>query len=355
MKKIFFVAALLCASMMANAADYCDAAITSRDGNSATVTMRLVAGTTYEFSITTAGNIVSFNAAGSNLYAEKDGVGGYHISEYLEQNGNTLSVQFSSSVAPRIYANDLFIVLEGHGEDQFIIPTDASWAACGELKTDPELSINATEKTLDAATHETFQLTANRKGNGAISFQSKNEGIATVSNNGLVTAVGRGTTQIEVSCAETETYAIGIQYLTLTVTGPINWDALNWLTNGTDKYKLSSNPEIPDGFGGKKIEGENLWIGFPSAEWGDNSGIEHSTLGAGVSFPLSQFTKKVNEFNFICAGVTYAISLYYADGTATGMEEIQNTEYRVQKVIENGQLVIVKNDVRYDVTGAQIK
>ena len=93
MKKIFFVAALLCASMMANAADYCDAAITSRDGNSATVTMRLVAGTTYEFSITTAGNIVSFNAAGSNLYAEKDGVGGYHISEYLSR-GNVVPFLF---------------------------------------------------------------------------------------------------------------------------------------------------------------------------------------------------------------------------------------------------------------------
>ena len=92
--------------------------------------MTLVSGNIYEFSITTEDNIQSFNAAGSNLYCEKDGVGGYHMSEYLVQNGNTLSMQFESSQKPHIYADALFIVLEGIGEDLFSIPTDADWDAC---------------------------------------------------------------------------------------------------------------------------------------------------------------------------------------------------------------------------------
>lgn len=135
MKKLTLLFALLCASMMGWAADYCNTVITSEQGHNATVTMRLVSGTTYEFSITTVDNITSYNA-GSNFYADKDGVGGYHISEHLSQNGNTLSVQFASSAKPRIYANDLFIVLEGT-ENQFKIPMDASWAACAGMSSDP--------------------------------------------------------------------------------------------------------------------------------------------------------------------------------------------------------------------------
>ena len=128
MRKLTFLFALLCVSVMGWAVDYCNTVISSVQGNEATVTMRLVSGTTYEFSITTVKNITSFNT-GSNFYANKDGEGGYHVSENLTRDGNTLSVQFTSTSTPSIYANALFIVLEGT-ENQFNIPTDASWAAC---------------------------------------------------------------------------------------------------------------------------------------------------------------------------------------------------------------------------------
>lgn len=39
----------------------------------------------------------------------------------------------------------------------------------------------------------------------------------------------------------------------------------------------------------------------------------------------------------------------------TAIESVQHSAISVQKVIENGQLVIIKNGVRYDVTGAQMK
>lgn len=356
MKKIFLILALFGASLSSFAADYCEAAIQSVQERNATVTMRLVSGTLYEFSITTADNIVSFNAAGSNLYANKDGVGGYHISEYLIQNGNTLSVQFESSVTPSIYANALFIVLENQGENQFNIPMDASWAPCGAAKSDPALALNATEKTLDASTSETFQIVATQSGDGVISYHSSNAGIASVNDAGLVTAVGRGTAVISVMSAETETYAAGLKSLTVTVTGPVNWDAIAWLAGGNEKYKVVIEPEIASQFGGQHIEGENLWIGFPSAVWGDNSSVEHTAVGAGVSFPLSQFPNEFNEFNFICDGTTYKIMLYYADGTPseTALKETYDKGTRARKVVEDGMVYIVRDGVRFNILGTKL-
>ncbi|MBR1878256.1 MAG: Ig-like domain-containing protein [Paludibacteraceae bacterium] len=355
MKKIFSFVLMLAATLTLSAADYCSVSIKSVQEHDATVTMRLVAGTLYEFSITTADNIVSFNAAGSNFYAEVNGVGGYHLSEHLTQTGNTLSVQFESNVKPKIYANALFIVLDGIGENQFNIPMDADWNTCGDAKTDPELALNATETTLDANASETFQITATQKGDGAISYESSNAGIASVTNTGLVTAVGRGTAVISVKTAETDTYALSMKTLTVTVTGDVNWEAIEWLAGGNEKYKVVTEPEIPNNFGGKHIEGDNLWIGFPSAVWGDNSGIEHSAVGAGVSFPLSQFPNEFNDFNFICDGVTYKITLYYADGTkTTAIERVYNNETRTCKVVEGGKIVIVKDGVRFNVLGAKL-
>ena len=351
MKKFSLVLAIVFASLVSQAADYCDVAMTSVQDHNATVTMRLVSGTLYEFSITTADNITSFNAAGSNFWAHINGTDAYHVSEHLIQNGNTLSVQFESTSVPSIYANALFIVLEGIGENQFNIPTDASWNVCGTAKTAPTLTLNATDTTLDAATGETFQIVASRNGDGAITYASDNAGIASVSESGLVTAVGRGTTAITVMVAETATYAAGMKKLNVTVTGPLNWDAIAWLAGGNETYKVLTEPESSDNFGGKHIENNNLWIGFPSAVWGDNSGIEHSAVGAGVSFPLSQFPNEFNEFNFICDGVTYAITLYYKDGVqATGIDIIKD-KARTRKVVENGNLVIIRDGVRFNVLG----
>lgn len=370
MRKISLLFVLLYSVMMIHATAYCDAPIKSVQDHDATVTMRLVSGTLYEFSITTADNIQSFNAAGSNFYANVNGAGGYHLSEYLIQNGNTLSVQFESNIKPSIYVNALFIVLEGIGENQFDIPMDADWEICGDAKSDPALTLNAIEKTLDASISETFQIVVEQSGDGAISYHSGNTGIASVSESGLVTAVGRGTTTISVLSTETDTYAAGLKTLAVTVTGPVNWDAIAWLSGGNEKYKVIIEPEIANQFGGQHIENSNLWIGFPSAVFGDNSAVEHTALGAGVSFPLSQFPKEFNDFNFICDGVTYAITLYYADGEKDGgqgegggeegggedqaLDDVLPTT-QASKILRNGQLYIERNGIRYTSTGAQVQ
>ena len=250
----------------------------------------------------------------------------------------------------------------------------------GAEKTDPVLSLNETEVTLDATSSETFQILPSQDGDGVISYESNNTGIASVSETGLVTAVGRGTAIIFVRTAETDTYAPAIKKLTVTVTGPINWDAIAWLSGGNEKYKVIIEPEIANQFGGQHIENSDLWIGFPSAVFGDNSAVEHTALGAGVSFPLSQFPKEFNDFNFICDGVTYAITLYYADGEKDGgqgegggeegggeegggeegggedqaLDDVLPTT-QASKILRNGQLYIERNGIRYTSTGAQVQ
>ena len=137
-KKITILFALLCASVMSWAADYCNAAITSLGGRNATVTMRLVRGTTYEFSITTVDDITSYSSVSLWLY--RNGSETYNFGNDISRDGNTLSVQFTSSSVPSIYSNALFISLNGYGENRFDIPTDASWAACagGDPNPDPD-------------------------------------------------------------------------------------------------------------------------------------------------------------------------------------------------------------------------
>lgn len=178
---------------------------------------------------------------------------------------------------------------------------------------DPELSINSAAETLDASTSETFQIVATQSGDGAISYESSNAGIASVDNTGLVTAVGRGVATITVRTAETATYEASSKTLTVTVTGPINWEAIGWLQN-SDKYKLVVDPEIGSQFGGIRKEGDNLWVGFPSAAFGAMSIEANGGEGAYRTFALSNFTQQLSQFTVVCDNVTYTFDVYYADG-----------------------------------------
>ena len=40
---------------------------------------------------------------------------------------------------------------------------------------------------------------------------------------------------------------------------------------------------------------------------------------------------------------------------ATGVENVQNSDIRSQKVVENGQLIIIRNGVRYNAAGQNVK
>ncbi len=190
---------------------------------------------------------------------------------------------------------------------------DGAETGGGSGLTNPELSINSAAETLDATNSETFQIVATQAGDGAVSYESSNAGVASVDNTGLVTAVGRGTATITISTAETATYAASSKTLTVTVTGPINWEAIGWLQN-SDKYKLVVDPEIGSQFGGIRKEGDNLWVGFPSAAFGAMSIESNGGDGAYRTFALSNFTQQLSQFTVVCDNVTYTFDVYYADG-----------------------------------------
>ena len=209
----------------------------------------------------------------------------------------------------------------------------------GTGKTTAELSItSSTTLTLDATISETSQITWTSNNENTPTFTSSNANVVTVSETGLLTAIGRGTATITVEQAETSEYFAGSKKIDVTVNGPIVWNNVEWLENGADKYKLVIEPAIEDRFGGKRINGENLWVGFPSADFRDCS-IPYSALGAGVSFALTNFPLVENEFTMNCGGVIYTFYLYNADGaSADGLVE-SITLNQTSATMEVGQSV----------------
>ena len=146
----------------------------------------------------------------------------------------------------------------------------------------------------------------------------------------------------------------------------IDWDAEEWRGNGTgdekntDKYKAVVSPEMPaPGFINNlqtKNEKACLHICFPSAAFGASSldASMYEEDGAGRYIHLDVFQNKETEFTMVCSDVTYTFTVYYADGTATGLESVV-TSAKAVKTVENGQLYLMYNGTKYDVQGKLVK
>ncbi|MBQ9340317.1 MAG: fibronectin type III domain-containing protein [Paludibacteraceae bacterium] len=172
------VCVLLYTTLSLSAKQYCDEPLVSRDGHNATVTMRLVSSGLYEFSITTEDKIASWNANGSNFFTELNGVGGTQVSASLVKSGDyTLSTFLSSNVKPNFYVGDLFIVLDGIGEDLFSIPLDADWEQCaGAVSDDAEAPV-ITAAVISEVTHNSAVLTVTATdNNGVVSYAVSSSG-----------------------------------------------------------------------------------------------------------------------------------------------------------------------------------
>lgn len=224
-------------------------------------------------------------------------------------------------------------------------------------KADPMLVVSPKDTTINASKSETFEISASKAtGAGAITYNSSNANIASVDENGVVTAIGRGTATITVSVAESKTHDAASKKVTVNVTGPINWNGESWLDGSNEKYKLFITPYFGDNYGGKHVENNNLWIGFPSAAFGDMSIEQSGGDGAWKTFALTNFPKKENQFTVECGGTNYTFDVYYADGSdiPAAIENVEVSE-KARKVFENGQLVIIKNGVKYNALGAELR
>ena len=133
MKKLSFLFALLCASMMSWAIDYCHTEM-SAGGKTIYLTCQEVSTGNYQLK-------VECNEAMSGLggsFCEVNGVGGYQLNAAghftLSADGKTITCDIESSTAPRVYT-PLYVLIDG--EKNFGDISDASWAVCGGSTPEP--------------------------------------------------------------------------------------------------------------------------------------------------------------------------------------------------------------------------
>ena len=84
-------------------------------------------------------------------------------------------------------------------------------------KANPETTVKPASP-IALVVEGTQQLSVNTNSDGAVSYESDNNEVATVSNSGLITAVAAGTAHITVKTAATETYNAGSTVVTVNVT-----------------------------------------------------------------------------------------------------------------------------------------
>lgn len=145
MKKHFLksiaLLALFFSATTLSAATYCDALITSTQAvHTAKITCSSLGGNRYQFVFVSTDAFVKYND-GSNFFMNVNGVGGYHASKNLTQNGDTLSVIIESNVAPTIYAGDFFVQYED-GEAWFKLPIDADFSQVCDGSDTPDTPDN---------------------------------------------------------------------------------------------------------------------------------------------------------------------------------------------------------------------
>lgn len=139
-KMILIGAGIILSSSVLLATDYCSYEITSTRGKTAYVTCQSLGSDVYEFKFQALEEIVSWNATGSNFYAEVSGVGGTQVSNNLVQSSDKMSLTWTvtSNPKPNFYVA-AFYVNFADGEHQFNIPTDENFAAvCGAPVEDTE-------------------------------------------------------------------------------------------------------------------------------------------------------------------------------------------------------------------------
>lgn len=315
-KKLTLLFALLCVSVMGFATTYCHTEINSTNGNGSVYMTCSPTANENEYKILFEGTnshpLKAINAVSVGINDINGVPGGSTLTFDFDaaENGSAVATFTCTSTPNAPYV--AYIVFKMSDNSELVLnefPKDMDWTAVcgGSSKPSPELSLNATSKTLEKDdVAETFQIVPTKTdGSGAISYSSNAEGVATVSNTGLVTAVGPGTATITVSVAENDDFAADSKTLTVEV---IDWTSIAWLTNSNDSYKLYISPAM--GGDGQRIEGSNLWVGFPSAEFGDMSIVPSGGEGAWRTFALSNFPGYRNQFTVVCQGTTYTFTIY---------------------------------------------
>ena len=144
-----------------------------------------------------------------------------------------------------------------------------------------------------------------------------------------------------------------------------DWDAIDFLGDGSPEQtfgnqfkvcKVGEQPSVVNiqkpGFAAET----GIYVTFPSAVFGEISlsAGQYVIDGAGMVLYLSAFTQEYTEVTVNCDGNDIVFTVYNAKASATAINNTAD-EIKAFKTVENGKLVIIKNGVRYDATGAVIR
>lgn len=105
----------------------------------------------------------------------------------------------------------------------------------GVIKSDPETTVTPASP-IALVVDGTQQLTVNTDSNGAITYESDDDDVATVSDSGLITAIAAGTAHITVSIAATATYKADEKVITVNVSSAPSGDDTEEAISGTFAY-----------------------------------------------------------------------------------------------------------------------
>ena len=142
-----------------------------------------------------------------------------------------------------------------------------------------------------------------------------------------------------------------------------DWDNIAWIGDGSPEQTFGSQFKVCVGNPAPKeivniqkpgwAAESGIYISFPSAAFGEISLPEgkYAIDGAGMVVYVSAFVNKLTDVAIVCDGATYAFTVYNEKGKDASAIESNTIAPKAVKLIENGQLYIILNGVRYNALG----
>lgn len=362
MKKVFFFLALMSAMSISAATKYCGETITGvNHGHKASISCECLGGDSYLFTFESEDEILGYNAAGSNFYANVNGTGGYQVSNHMTQSGNTLTCTITSSAVPTLYAG-AFYVNYSDGEEKYDIPTDADFSAKCSSGTVAVTAVSLNKTEMEIAVGRKVQLTALfepvNASNRNVTWTSSKPEVATVVD-GLVEAIAEGDAVITVTTedgAKTATCAVTVTPKTEEVVLEKDGIEISYTAYAYDNdvYELTitSEKELANIGGsywhvnGEGTEALNTKI---VADEDPHTIVVRTESTSAPQLYTPLYIMMPGEVNF--GQIT--IEWISKRSTATSVETISSA--LVRKSIINGQLILTIDGIDYTAQGQMVK
>ena len=217
MRKITFLLALLCVSVMSWATQYCGETITATDGvTTVELTCTNPTTDTYVVVITSSNeNFQGLIGAGNYCYVNSEGNSLQILptSDFVSFNSTTrtltITLTSTNGYKPKFY-NPFYLNFSGAQKEFTTIQNQTfEWpASCSDTRENSDLTRTSAESvTLDAAATSTITYTTSST--GAVTYSSSNPSVATVNSSGVITAVRYGEATITVSQEADASYKAG--------------------------------------------------------------------------------------------------------------------------------------------------